>query len=367
MSLLDRATIDALIAKHAPILYLHPNERYRPSSFDWFLAQPGVTLGNPKDGHPIPPDFPSGLGGDAYIAYPWEDSQIRAGNLAETRVYANALPYDGDGAGGLELQFWFFYPFNGPGNAEFSMKLDFKFLFVQAHPHASFQMDLAPFGEHQGDWEMVSLFFDPAQNLVKLIAQEHDYETTYWPYTGGDPRHVKQPAVEMDGGHPVLYSGENGHPTFAQQGDITTRGKEIKFPHGVDIDVVSASVDLDLRLINKCAKGTRIDCAPITQLLEIDGQPQDAPAWLNFTGRVGWVGVDQSDYANEFNRAFAKGFTDATKSVIHFKLPYEETVIKALADAISPPIVSWIASKTDNPDGIKMPKSNRLWHGNSTA
>jgi hypothetical protein len=96
--------------------------------------------------------FPDLFNKGKYILVP----QIRA---CESGA-ASSLP------GARDLQYWFFYPFNGPGR----MRVQFG----EVHDATS---SLAPLGDYYGDWEMVILRFDSTTyDKIGLDTKAHALE-----------------------------------------------------------------------------------------------------------------------------------------------------------------------------------------------
>merc|ERR1719330_1567254 len=81
-------------------------------------------------------------------------------------------------SGAINIQYWFFYPFNGP---------------------------TIGFGVHQGDWEHLSMIVDDTcTDRLKYRWQSHAFSSG-WLDEGSDP------AVEYENGAMVYYSAVNSH------------------------------------------------------------------------------------------------------------------------------------------------------------
>jgi len=98
--------------------------------------------------------------------------------LADVPFYVHAFP---DVGGSVQIQYWFFYDFNGP---------------------------TAGFGTHQGDWEHFSVRAD-ANCSTRL---------GYVPFAHGTPPAWTNATIEEEGGHAVVYSAVNSHATYLTAG-----------------------------------------------------------------------------------------------------------------------------------------------------
>ena len=98
--------------------------------------------------------------------------------LAQTPFYVHVFP---DTGGVVQIQYWFFYAFNGPTDG---------------------------FGTHQGDWEHFSVRAD-ANCSTRL---------GYVPFAHGSPPAWSNATTEEEGGHAVVYSAINSHATYLTAG-----------------------------------------------------------------------------------------------------------------------------------------------------
>lgn len=182
--------IRSTITEHAPILYFESKEKYLPSSVDWFLERATLAW---KDGrsieHPAAAQLPK-VGSDDGSAWLTLPEQHRGGDLSTARALVHCKLYADQTY--TDLQFWSFYPFNGPGTIEFFTKL----------------IEVSPIGEHTGDWEHFTLRVDNATGKpVKAYLSEHD--SGKW---------IVADELEEHNGRKALYSSRNGHATYRDQG-----------------------------------------------------------------------------------------------------------------------------------------------------
>lgn len=249
----ERERVRALVLRYAPVLYLHPSENYLPSSTDWFLER--ATLFSPT-GFVIraaPPVSSLPVTGDGfYLTIP---ESARGGDLASAVAYVH--PYRG--AGVTDLQFWFFYAYNGQGT-----------LYVNPPLLPSFDVDLAPFGEHTGDWEHVTLRVDDATGTLQSIYLSQ--------HSGGEWVTNPMKDMEFEGGRPVVYASRNGHAAYRTA--------------SMNLSETGSSAGTDYGLRNDTGKGSRLDCAASFRIVA------DNEAPLTFSGRWGPM-IDNSPFVSD--------------------------------------------------------------------
>jgi len=184
---LDDDLEDALLARFAPIVLLHPTEPARPGSTDWLLAR--------ADLEPAPGPRPRVLAASILGVLAWPKpvenpaarlhprAQARTGsaNPADWVVYGHAYPAAG---GGVLLQYWFFYPFN----------------------------DAYGVFDHEGDWEHVTV------RLGSALTPEGVHFAAHFDSHPG--AFVRWSTVSRDGEHPVVLSARGTHASYAAQRDV---------------------------------------------------------------------------------------------------------------------------------------------------
>ena len=186
-------TPQALLARHAPVVVLHPEERYRPVPVDGFLADSSFEQRQP-DGSWAPMPFVSGPGAawrlnqrlcaarDGIAAIECYAS-AEAAHGARPTVYA-AYHRRGDR---VALQYWLFYPFN-----PYSTDVPPNPRFAQVH---------------EGDWELVTVILDGSGR----------------PLTAGYSRHCSGAKrawtnVPKRGRRPVVYVALGSHANYFAPG-----------------------------------------------------------------------------------------------------------------------------------------------------
>jgi hypothetical protein len=255
-----------LADRYAPVVYLRQvnrdicdteNEGFDPVSVEFVLGQPDIPLMDTANGRPSGTrrtiaESPSaadlyGLGEPYFLDFPgspirprcdyrrYFSARVASGGV-ENVAYAHI--YHEPGTDELALQYWLFYYFNDWNNS------------------------------HEGDWEMVMLFFD-ATTVEEALTQEPT-RTVYAQHGGGERADWDDDKLSKEDGHPVVYVARGAHASFYEQhtylglvengtglGCETTKG-----PH--------RSIALDAVVVPHEPAGA-----------------DDPFAWLNFTGRWG--------------------------------------------------------------------------------
>lgn len=184
---IDDDVEDALLARYAPVVLLHPTEPALPASTDWLIARAEL---EPAPG-PRPRVLAASVLGLLAWPKPVEDPAARlhprradrAGSRdpADWVVYGHAFPADG---GGVVLQYWFFYAFN----------------------------DAYGVFDHEGDWEHVSVKLGPSLRPEGAwYARHYDSHPGVWFDWG---------TLSREGDHPVVLSGRGTHASYASTGEV---------------------------------------------------------------------------------------------------------------------------------------------------
>lgn len=310
----DAPTLDELnqiIDRVGPRVYFHPDEEFGPSSVEWFLQR--ATLHKKSDGSSVSTantPLPTG-GGDDHEYWLDIPSSYRGGNLATAVAYVNAKYANN----WLDIQFWFFYPYNGAGTAKISVT------------GFNDTLKLDPAGEHGGDWEHVTCRVDPSsKGLRAMYLAQHNSGT--WVSLGDIP---------MENGRPVVYSSRHGHASYRSEGDNQSNGSTLK-----ELGVTW----FDFGLVNATKKGsTSLACNTKYQILQAGflGNQISAPAWTQYCRRWGpQINYSTNDYKDAIRHSLGS-------------IPYADKVVDAIWDAIPDE-----AKEEDGPTGPWM-KAN--WKG----
>jgi hypothetical protein len=182
-----------LLARHAPVIVLHPQERFQPVPVDGFLADSNFEQRQP-DGSWAPMPFVPNAGA------PWRLNQRLCSSqdgIAAIDCYAGAEAVHGSrptvyGAyrrrgNRIALQYWLFYPLN-----PYSTDVPPNPRFAQVH---------------EGDWELVTVILDASGR----------------PLTAGYSRHCsgakrEWTKVRKRGQRPVVYVALGSHANYFAPG-----------------------------------------------------------------------------------------------------------------------------------------------------
>jgi uncharacterized membrane protein YdcZ (DUF606 family) len=255
-----------LADRYAPVVYLRQvnndicstqNEGFDPVPVDFVLGRDEIPLlvstnGSPTGPREIVADPPRasdlyGLGPGNFLDYP--GSPVSPG-CTYRRYFANraatediphvayAHIYQEPGSDELALQYWMFYYFNDWNN------------------------------NHEGDWEMIMLFFD-ADTAEEALGQEPT-RVVYAQHGGGERADWDDEKLSKEDGHPVVYVARGAHASMFESytylglaengtgfGCETTKGPHRRY-------------ELDAVVVPHAPSG-----------------PDDPFAWLAFDGRWG--------------------------------------------------------------------------------
>ncbi|MHC4444241.1 MAG: Vps62-related protein [Planctomycetota bacterium] len=292
---LDSGEIDSLVQTQGPVLYLHSDERYFLDDPEYVLDRMQLVWGlvqNEKDYDSFSfqslgsvntssanlmgdvenyvesdPDF----GDPSFRHYLHIDDYLKPGNLSRAKVFVRVRPI----AVLTEVQFWFFYPFNGPGRVRICLS-----------GNICDDYNLTENGRHYGDWEHVDLrFINSTGELVSVYMSAHS--GGHW-VTRKDFGSV----LQFVDGHPVIYSAKYSHAHYP------SAGRHYYERIGV-FDYVVGTFSLDLYDLTNAAYVYEAFLPGNYWIFssELPGYPVAEPDWLSFTGRWGqyervkdWVG-----------------------------------------------------------------------------
>jgi hypothetical protein len=144
---------------------------------------------------------------------------IASGDLSRARADIRVVPWN---YLFTELQFWLYYPFNGPGRVK---------ICITTSDCNSY--DLNENGRHYSDWEHVTLrILNSTQELVGVFMSEH----------GGGRWFAKRDfgsALQFSDTHPLVYVAKYSHAHYPTPGV-----QYYERPYQLDIGVGTVSVDL---------------------------------------------------------------------------------------------------------------------------
>lgn len=191
--------VHALIRHYGPTVFLHPDEKYLPSSVSWFfksgslLHRSGLSEGEAIDADGL--NLPAGGrdDGEYWIDLPGNERNgiIKCGNLESTKLYVHVKPASGGTF--TDIAMWVFCPYNGPATLKVG------------------QMDISlnKIGQHVGDWEHFTLrICNFSGELCSIYFSQH---------SGG--QWVSAYDLEfIDGNRAIVYLSKSGHATFPHPG-----------------------------------------------------------------------------------------------------------------------------------------------------
>jgi hypothetical protein len=224
--------VKALIETYGPIVVYHPDEQYFPDMPEAVLDGPSQLVWGIVRNEDDYATFEQTILGStetsadtllADVAMAKQDPNasdpnfrywlnidpsLRAGHLQRAKTYVRVLPA-GDLT--LDLQFWFFAPYNGPvkGKAHVNVAIP-----GYPQPPDTYYFP-ETVGRHTGDWEQVTLRFERQQvtdgwTLASLFLSQH---------SGGEWVAATSPALAYSGTHPVVYAARDSHANYASIGE----------------------------------------------------------------------------------------------------------------------------------------------------
>lgn len=318
--------LNILIRKYGPLYRIHPHELYRPTSVEWFV--PRCTLVNNTTGEKRTGITAASLPTDGtHYSLEINDPSTYRGDFSVAKAYVHAKAVN---AATTDIQFWFFYAYNGHGTARVKT-----FTFGGASLHSG-NASLQPLGAHQGDWEHITIRFNNFSHLPEYVYMAQHSGGVWLPW--GD--------VEKLGEQVIVYSSLNGHASYPHTGENYSEHKKIP-------DTNWTPLGLDFKLRNDTAAGPVVlDSAKSFQIIDanyLKGAAPPVPHWVNFRGRYGKKeGVHLSNHAiNSILRAVLGPFLSVAANA---------TIIGTLAHTLVPVF-------TKDEDGPTAPIQKREWEG----
>jgi Vacuolar protein sorting-associated protein 62 len=238
-----------LLARHVPILVLHPAEQFAPVRVDGFLADSDLQQRTAAGWETIPGPLPAGgadLRLDQRTCFAIEGpaasgcyAGAEAAHVSGPVVYGKVLR----SRTRIDLQYWIWYPFN-----------DYSASFP---PSEAWQV-------HEGDWESVSVILD-LEGRPLLVGLSKHCEGTRRDWSDARRR----------GARPIAYVALGSHANYFEPG--TFRHSPVCWPRALR-DVVRA-----LRLRDRTGSGrvVRPLLVPVTST---------QPSWMQFAGKWGESG-----------------------------------------------------------------------------
>jgi hypothetical protein len=291
---LAQEDVEELVEQYGPLLFFHPYEKYFLDEPEYVLDH-GVSLAwgvvynedaedayesfhvEEQDAMPtssatllddvryVEENIKPGASDPELFKY-WLhiEDDLKPGDLARGEALIRVLPLNGLFT---EIQFWFFYPFNGPGR-------------VEACSSSSCCTDnyLMQGGRHYGDWEHVSLLIlNTTRELITVYMSRHASGQWLRRYGG-----VWDSGLQFSGTHPIIYSAFYSHAHYPNTGK---HAYERVFSY--DWGLGTASADLfDLTGAWISFETFRPDSYRVISSA-LPGYQVTEPEWLQFGGRWG--------------------------------------------------------------------------------
>jgi hypothetical protein len=332
---LNRRELEELIAKYGPILKLHKDEIYDNCSVEWFLAHSRLVDSKSGTfvGHPSVDDLPEGW--EAGRFWLELDAGAKSGDFATAKAYVRARWTQGMTY--TDLQFWFLSAWNGPGTGHLNS------LLYDTVVHSG-DPNLAPLGEHVGDWECCIVRVDnKGKHILEIILSQHGNSVSF---KGSE---ITKKFQLSGGTHPVIYSSRNGHALYPSVGANYMAYR--KFTVWVRL----AMVGLEVSLRNDTSEGGKVlDCSKHYEVISADFLEKEEqykqPGWVDYHYRWGPESTSTKltpKAIGEILHAAIGWLASATPAVL----------VHSLASAILPHFV------TDDLNGPGAPISQKMWNG----
>jgi hypothetical protein len=280
-------TLSQLLNKYRPILYLHSQEDYFPSSIDFilensFLQKKDKTklLDKPLTSSILYDSYKGDSGKDTEIVL--SPSSLKVGQKNEL----NSVPIYGIAKlinNKIHLFYNFIYPYNGPKNVA----------------------GLRDVGAHFGDIEHITILLNADMTISELFYAAHGSSEGRW---------LKPKDVTFEGDRPIVYVAKYSHASYPKEGvvfrffgfgnDYTNKG--IKW----DPQVIRLYEDTDTVNFNKNTMG-----------------------WMYYGGDIGYDGVGSlgvRDYIKEGDSRDNKPFPIISYTKLKFKQILFFTIIFGL-------------------------------------
>ncbi len=233
----------ALLARHAPVVVLHPDERSAPTGVEGFLADADLANGRY--------DVRGCSARDGLAALQcYDDADEPAAPVVYGALFRSTT--------GLALQYWLFHAFD---------------LWSPLVPQSPDYWKL-----HEGDWEAVTVLLDAAGRPVEVGASRH---------CGGARRAWAK--VERRGTRPVVYSALGSHALYFRPGRFAQEKRCWPKEALAVFDAYKVAV------VDHAASGRAVSPRVLTV-------SATSPAWMRFPGTFG-----ESQYLHFPQATFAFG------------------------------------------------------------
>lgn len=260
------------IDAYVPVMYLHKDEKYLPTSAEKYLD---VTE---------PFSYVDRDSGKTYVGLrlkgqPNPEDRLKRGAPTQAKTYVNVKV----GEKTTDIQYWFLYAYNGPGTA-YIKGLDWDLRFKAIGDY-----ELGEMGVHEGDWEHLTVRID--NRTGQALSPEGLFLSEHGSGNWGDPAKTM---VDYKGASRVrIYASRNGHALYFESGrsyNVTVKAGPVEFRLLNDTEKVGIPIDYKgkWQLI-----GVQND-EPLKQALGFE-----EPAWVSaYPGRWGRIMEKPHPYAD---------------------------------------------------------------------
>jgi len=319
------ADIKELIGKFGPVLHMHPDEKYGLGNPEDILNRSSLHLGivnesewgsnwddrkaydkfnishgthfanitaatlmnqvNDMLGN-VKPKAPYNNSDDFryWIEYP---DSLKPGHNKTAKALVRVLPVNVTNQELTEIQFWFYYPFNGPGRLWFRAASGIGACEVKAPGiKLNCEENLDRYGRHYGDWEYVSLLIRNATKNLVMVAMSRHGRMSFFECEGGvcKNRDDSSEKVEFEtDGHPRVYSAINSHAIYNREDNRWVSKRAFSFNYR--IGTVSADI-IDRTKMGEAFEAWKPERYRIVGST-LPGYKVTLPDWMNFGGRWG--------------------------------------------------------------------------------
>ena len=324
---LGEADVREMIERFGPVLYLHPGEKYRLANPEDILDNSKLCYGMVNKGDlsgnwdnrtgydkfridhrgeipniaastlinqvnnllaKVKPEFPYNNSSDFDYWIEYSDAHI-SGYTLSAKALVRVLPVNVGSSELTEIQFWFYYPFNGPGHLWYRLASGIGLGEIRKTGfRGPTEEDLVRYGRHHGDWENVSLLIRNSSKELVMVAMSRHGSVAYFEPGDSDGvwRNKDKPEEKLgfeQDGHPRVYSAINSHAIYNRENDhwITKRA----FSQSYVVGTVSADI------VDRTKRGEKFEAwKPARYRIVKSTLPEyevAAPDWSSFEGRWG--------------------------------------------------------------------------------
>ncbi|CAM8968017.1 unnamed protein product [Rhodiola kirilowii] len=257
-SMPNLAQIGSLLNTYSPLIHMHPDEEFQPSSVKWFFENGALVYKRGEESEPVGVDVTgSNLPQDRYndgtywLDLPRDDKNkevVKKGDLLTSEAYIHVKPMFG--ATFTDIAIWLFYPFNGPARAKVGI----------------INIPLGKIGQHVGDWEHITLRISNFDGMLRNVYMSQ-HSTGTWV-------NASQLEYHLNTNKPVTYASLHGHAIYAKPG-LVLQGNDLI---GIRNDTARSKKVMDTGLRYTIVSAEYL-CGSGSSVVE--------PPWLNYFRKWG--------------------------------------------------------------------------------